>query len=252
MARRDRPRSSNGTSRGPATAMGAMVSPRYRATFSRACPTGREKKTELASATATMASPATLAMCTREYRSRGSPERYMRWSGRVARSTRRPSHSRTSAARSRARWPAEGRACGAGGGVGSGADGRDARPGGLLTAGALRAGEAFAQEVPGHLRVGRAPGLLHQLAHQELEGALLAALELHHRLGVLCQDLLHQRAQRGGVRDLPEALLRDDVLHLAPGGERVLQGHLGAGRGDGSRFHQPDHVPEMLRGDLAL
>src|SRR5439155_16264794 len=230
MARRDRPRSSSGTSRGPATAMGAMVSPRYSATFSRACPTGSEKNTELARATATMASPATLAMCTSEYRSSGSSERYIRWSGRVAFSNSLASHSRTSAARSRARWPAE--RCGSGAGGGVWGEARGSRGGGLLTSPALRGGEAFAQEVPGHLRVGRAAGLLHELADQELQRPLLAAFELHHRLRVLGQDLLHQPAEGGGVGDLPEAPLLHDLLDLAAGGERVLQHGLGPPRRD--------------------
>src|SRR5436190_2478705 len=221
MARRERPRSSNGASSGPATATGAMVSPRYSATFSRACPTGSEKNTELAKATATMASPATLAMCTSEYRSSGSGEPYMRRSGRAARSSSPANHSRTSAARSRARCPAEcfgsREAEPEDPGSGDGAEDRDERPGGLLTSSVLRGGEAFAQEVPGHLWVGRAPGLLHQLSHQELQRALLAAAKLHDRVGVLRPDLPDQRAEGVRIGDLPNLEPLHDVVDVAAG-----------------------------------
>jgi hypothetical protein len=60
IVRSSPPRSSSTTSTGAATARGAIVSTRYRATLSLASPTGREKNTESARAIATSVSPAEL------------------------------------------------------------------------------------------------------------------------------------------------------------------------------------------------
>ena len=87
IARLGPARSSSGTSTGPATARGAIVSRRNPATLTVDSSAGISKNTEPASAIATMASPAALPKCARPYVSSGASERHMRPSGRNSAST---------------------------------------------------------------------------------------------------------------------------------------------------------------------
>src|SRR5438067_13290 len=171
MARRNPPRSSSGTSNGPATASGAMVRPRYRATWVRAAPGFSEKNTESARATATSASPAALAMCTSAYASSGWSDSHIRASGAVAHRHAFPARTAHGC------WTA-----GCCGGVG-------ARPASM----SLRAGEALPEELLDELRVRGAARLLHDPTHEGVERALLPPAELFHGSGVLRDDLVDHR-----------------------------------------------------------
>ena len=109
MARRNPPRSSSGTNRGAATASGAMVRPRYRATWTLASSGFSAKNTESARAMATSVSPAALAMWTSEYASSGSVEFHLFRSGRVVHSSKRRARKRRLAPTPSARCPSGGR-----------------------------------------------------------------------------------------------------------------------------------------------
>src|SRR5207247_1465199 len=224
---RNPPRSSSGTSTGPATASGAMVSPRYSATCVRAAPGFSAKKTESASANATSASPAALAIWTSEYASNGWSESHSRTSGAVAH--RQPCRSRCPI-----RWWWSG--C-----VG-------ARPESIR----LRAGEALPEELLDELRVRGAAGLLHHVPDQGVQGALLAASELLHRSRVPRDGLVDDRLERRRVADLLQASLVDDVLDGLSRLERLRHGLLRAGGGDRAVAGEPDEIGDVLRRDAAV
>src|SRR2546428_13674290 len=91
--------------------------------------------------------------------------------------------------------------------------------------------QALPQELLRHLRVRGAPGLLHQLPHEEADHAVFAAAELLDDVGMLVDDLIGEGPERARIGDLPELQAVDDILDRAAGHERVLQGlrHTGAG-----------------------
>jgi hypothetical protein len=87
-----------------------------------------------------------------------------------------------------------------------------------------------AEQVGRHRRIGGAPSLLHDLAEEGVDGALLPAAELIDRAGVLGDDLVDDGLEGRGVRDLPKSLRFDDLLDARAGGERFGERGLSRGR----------------------
>src|SRR5213080_2958701 len=86
--------------------------------------------------------------------------------------------------------------------------------------------QALPQELLRHLRVRGVTGLLHQLAHEEADDALLAASKLLDDIGVLVDDLVGEDSEDARVGDLPELQAFDDLRDPGARRERVLQGLL--------------------------
>jgi len=75
--------------------------------------------------------------------------------------------------------------------------------------------QALAQQFAGLCRVGLALAGLHHLAHQRVEGLVLAGTELFHALGVGRDHFINDGQQRAAVVHLFEALAFDDGVNIA-------------------------------------
>ena len=237
IARRGPARSSTGTSSGPATARGAIVSSRYAATLHLGLPDGDGEEDRVGERDRDRASPATLPRCASAYaldRILGVPhprERTPRGLQAVAASPRRTSRHQGN--------PFAGRRVLA-------AAARSHRGARLLR-------QARSEQLAGELRVRRAPDLLHHLADEEPEHALLPAAELLDGLGVLGDHLVDDAPSSPSSETCSQALaLRRSPSIGVAGLERLLERLLRAGRRDGSVADQLDELGEVLRRDLSL
>src|ERR671911_1383220 len=83
--------------------------------------------------------------------------------------------------------------------------------------------QALEEQFANGLGIGRATGLLHHLAEDGVERALLAAAELLHGTGVLGDRLLDPGLERSRVDHLAQAAALHDRYGRVAGLERLLE-----------------------------